>query len=107
MKKTIAKKTTLFQYQKDCLEAIKKTTASKGRALMAIAVGYGRTTIVALALKELFEERRIKHALIVVPRKVLEYQFTYVLHEHSLESIKLVSYIGKRPEPKLEQRALS
>jgi hypothetical protein len=102
MKKTTAEKTAPFQYQKDCLKVIKKVSATKGRALIAIAQGYGRTIIIALALKELLKERRIRRALIVVPHKVLEEQFIRVFAGYSLKSIKLFSHAKKNLEPKLE-----
>jgi len=100
MKKATAKKTTLFhsinrsilfQYQKDCVELIKRMSASRGKALISIAPGYGRTIIIALALKELLKEKGIEHALIVVPRKILEEQFIQNFARYSLESSKLAS----------------
>lgn len=82
------------------MKVIKRISDSKGRALIAIAPGYGRTIIVALALKELLKERRIKHALIVVPYKVLEEQFIQVFAGYSLESTKLSSHLEKHLELK-------
>jgi len=102
MKKATAKRIVLFPYQKECVELIKKASASKERVLISIAIGYGRTIIIVLALKELFKAKRIKRALIVVPRNVLQDQFIHVLTEYSLESTKLVSRLEKRSELTLE-----
>ena len=102
MKKATAKRIVLFPYQKECVELIKKASASKERVLISIAIGYGRTIIIVLALKELFKAKRIKRALIVVPRNVLQDQLIHVLTEYSLESTKLVSRLEKRLELTLE-----
>ena len=102
MKKATTKKIVPFLYQKECVKLIKKAADSKGRALISIAMGYGRTIIVALALKELFEAKRIKRASIVVPRRVLQDHFIRVLTEYSVESAKLVSRLDKRSELKSE-----
>jgi hypothetical protein len=91
MKKTAARKIAIFPYQIECVDIIRKVSASRGRALISIAVGYGRTVIVLAALKELFEAKKIKRALIVVPRRGLQDQFIHVLTEYCLESTKLTS----------------
>jgi len=81
----------LFPYQQDCIDIIKDATRSRKKALLSIALGFGRSVIVIQALKELFVNGEIENALIVTPKKVLVYQYSKVLSEQSIANIRLTS----------------
>lgn len=95
---------TLFPYQKDCIEIIKRASISKERILLSIAIGFGRSMIIVQVLKELLETRKIRRALLVVPRRVLLNTFSDMLLKHSLENIKRISISREHSRRYLEQK---
>jgi hypothetical protein len=96
MRKKTSKSIIPFPYQRDCIELIKKATMSRGRILLSIATGFGKTAIVIQALKDLVETKKVKHALIVAPRNVLLDMYSHLLLQHSLKNVKLISESNAR-----------
>ena len=79
-------------YQKKCVEIIKKASVSRERILLAIAMGFGKTTIIYLALNELLAEKRIKHALVVSSKKPSELESERELKDTPIASFSLVKF---------------
>lgn len=91
-----------FQYQKDCIEIIRKAAVSRGRILLSIAPGFGRSAIIVQVLKELFEAKKIKRALIIAQRNVLLDMFSHFLLEHSLKNKRLIAGLEGYSQTTLE-----
>lgn len=79
-------------YQKKCVEIIKKASISRERILLAIARGFGKTTIIHLALNELLAEKRIKRALVVSPKQPSELESERELKDTPITSFSLVRF---------------
>lgn len=65
----------LRPFQKEIVENIMKTWQKKGKALISMAVGTGRTITITSALDKLLEKPEFRYALLVTPRLVLCDQF--------------------------------
>jgi hypothetical protein len=103
MRKETSKSIIPFPYQRDCVEIIKKASMYRGRILLSIAAGFGRSVIIVQALKELLETKKVKRALIVAPRNVLLDMFSRFLFEHSLKNARLISDSKRRSQTHWEK----
>jgi len=91
----------LRPYQRDAVEHALK----KGRSVLVLPTGTGKTIIGAFFLKHLFESGKIKKALVLVPTRILVEQTHKVYRRLGLNSEIVYGLIPKEKREKIWNRA--
>jgi hypothetical protein len=73
----------LRPYQQEISSKIKKASHSKGKLLISLAPGFGRSVTIISTLDELLKKNKIQRALILTPRSVLTEQYLCLFQEFS------------------------
>jgi superfamily II DNA or RNA helicase len=90
MSDTSFKNNELFSYQRRFIDKIKSIVYTRDRILVSIAVGFGRSTIIAYTLKELLSENKIRKILVITPNIQIVNQYLIEFNKTDLNSTKII-----------------